>query len=109
VISVNAAHYIRKLFKSLEAFGRKPPEKSIVQKVVNAYELLGMEDEKERVMQKYSDLLSQTRKEADEKKKSRKAKSTKNKSSGNWFQFRLLQLCVNFFSFLFFFLTFFTF
>lgn len=71
-----------KLFKSLEAFGRKPPEKSIVMKVVNAYEILGMVDEKERVMQKYSDLLSQTRKEADAKKKPKNSKSGKIKSSG---------------------------
>ncbi|KAL8170348.1 hypothetical protein V2J09_022152 [Rumex salicifolius] len=71
-----------KLFKGLEAFGRTPPEKSIVQKVVNAYEILGMASEKERVMQKYSNLLSQTRKEADHKKKSKKSKPIKIKSPG---------------------------
>ena len=49
-----------KLFKSLEAFDRKPPEKSIVQKVADAYELLGMVDDKEKLLDKYADLLSRT-------------------------------------------------
>ncbi|KAK6161385.1 hypothetical protein DH2020_004766 [Rehmannia glutinosa] len=46
-----------KLFKGLEAFDRKPPEKSIVQKVADAYELLGLPEEKERVLEKYKDLF----------------------------------------------------
>lgn len=46
-----------KLFNGLEAFGRKPPEKSIVQKVANAYELLGLPEEKERILEKYKDLF----------------------------------------------------
>ncbi|KAK6121548.1 hypothetical protein DH2020_044709 [Rehmannia glutinosa] len=46
-----------KLFKGLEAFDRKTPEKSIVQKVADAYELLGLPEEKERVLEKYKDLF----------------------------------------------------
>ena len=45
------------LFKGLESFDRKPPEKSIVRKVSNAYELLGLPEEKERVMEKYKNLF----------------------------------------------------
>ncbi|PIN25064.1 hypothetical protein CDL12_02199 [Handroanthus impetiginosus] len=46
-----------KLFKGLEAFDRKPPEKSIVKKVADAYELLGLNEEKERILEKYKDLF----------------------------------------------------
>ncbi|CAH9103833.1 unnamed protein product [Cuscuta epithymum] len=49
-----------KLFKGLEAFGRKPPEKSIVQKVADAYEMLGLSKDKECVMEKYKDLFTET-------------------------------------------------
>lgn len=51
-----------KLFKGLEAYGRHPPHKSIVQKVASAYEALGMIDDKERVLEKYSDLFIVERK-----------------------------------------------
>ncbi|KAL2506651.1 Pentatricopeptide repeat (PPR) superfamily protein [Abeliophyllum distichum] len=47
-----------KLFKGLEAFDRKPPEKSIVQKVADAYEMLGLPEEKERILEKYKDLFT---------------------------------------------------
>ncbi|KAK4482816.1 hypothetical protein RD792_009986 [Penstemon davidsonii] len=49
-----------KLFKGLEAFDRKPPEKSIVQKVADAYEMLGLVEEKERILEKYKDLFFET-------------------------------------------------
>lgn len=49
---------MRKLFKDLEAFDRKPPEKSIVQRVADAYEMLGLLEEKERVLEKYNDLFT---------------------------------------------------
>ncbi|GMH09666.1 hypothetical protein Nepgr_011507 [Nepenthes gracilis] len=71
----NMLESLVKLFKDLEAFDRKPPEKLIVRKVANAYEILGLIDEKERILEKYSDLFNETRKEA--KKKSKKAKSLK--------------------------------
>ncbi|KAL3585695.1 hypothetical protein D5086_012562 [Populus alba] len=37
---------LENLIKGLEAFDRKPPEKSIVQKVADAYEMLGLLEEK---------------------------------------------------------------
>ncbi|KAB1225402.1 hypothetical protein CJ030_MR1G019284 [Morella rubra] len=64
-----------KLFKDLEAFDRKPPEKSIVQKVADAYELLGLLEEKERVLEKYNDLFAENK----SLMKSRKAPSKKKK------------------------------
>ncbi|CAL0314298.1 unnamed protein product [Lupinus luteus] len=43
-----------RLFKGLEAFDRKPRDKAIIQKVANAYEMLGLLQEKEKVLVKYS-------------------------------------------------------
>lgn len=34
-----------KLFKNLEAYDRKPTDQSVVQKVANAYEILGRPDD----------------------------------------------------------------
>ncbi|GLU18501.1 hypothetical protein SLE2022_347980 [Rubroshorea leprosula] len=68
-----------KLFRGLEAFDRKPPEKSIVQKVANAYELLGFLDEKERVLEKYKDLFTVTEKDH---MKSKRSSSKKKKNEG---------------------------
>ncbi|KAL2348138.1 hypothetical protein Fmac_002138 [Flemingia macrophylla] len=48
-----------KLYKGLEAFDRKPRDKSIIQKVANAYEMLGLVQEKERVLEKYSYLFTE--------------------------------------------------
>ncbi|ONK78319.1 uncharacterized protein A4U43_C02F17210 [Asparagus officinalis] len=52
-----------KLFKGLESYERRPPYKSIVQKVADAYEMLGILEEKNRVLEKYSDLFSDAPKE----------------------------------------------
>ena len=46
----------------MEAFDRKPPEKSIVQRVADAYEMLGLLEEKERVLEKYKDISTKTEK-----------------------------------------------
>ncbi|KAF7828392.1 pentatricopeptide repeat-containing protein [Senna tora] len=43
-----------RLFRGLEAFDRKPRDKLIIQKVANAFEMLGLLQEKERVLEKYS-------------------------------------------------------
>ncbi|KAJ8558438.1 hypothetical protein K7X08_005204 [Anisodus acutangulus] len=51
---------LTKLFKGLEAFDRKPPDKSIVQKVADTYEVLGSLDEKDRLLEKYKDLFTET-------------------------------------------------
>ncbi|XP_071729677.1 pentatricopeptide repeat-containing protein At4g18975, chloroplastic-like [Rutidosis leptorrhynchoides] len=49
-----------KLFKRLEAFDRKPRDKKIVKKVGDAYEVLGLIEEKERVLKKYKSLFDET-------------------------------------------------
>ncbi|XWS33129.1 hypothetical protein CRYUN_Cryun22dG0052300 [Craigia yunnanensis] len=58
----NMLENLVKLFKGLEAFDRKPPEKSIVQRVADAYEILGLLEEKERVLEKYKDISTKTEK-----------------------------------------------
>lgn len=63
-----------KLFKDLESYDRKPPDKHIVQTVADAYELLGMLDEKEKVVMKYSNLLLSTASEEKSRRSSRKKK-----------------------------------
>lgn len=60
------------LFKGLESFDRKPQEKSTVQKVSNAYELLGLTEEKERILEKYKNLLARS-----SNKKTKKTSSPK--------------------------------
>ncbi|XP_056692916.1 pentatricopeptide repeat-containing protein At4g18975, chloroplastic isoform X2 [Spinacia oleracea] len=75
----NMLEHLVKLFRRLEAFHRKPPEKSIVQKVADAYELLGLVDDKERLLLKYADLLSKNRDES--KMKSNRVKSRKKETS----------------------------
>ncbi|XP_042500531.1 pentatricopeptide repeat-containing protein At4g18975, chloroplastic [Macadamia integrifolia] len=54
----NMLERLVKLFKGLEAFDRKPPDKSVVQKVADAYELLGLPDEKKRILEKYDHLFT---------------------------------------------------
>ncbi|KAK9699475.1 hypothetical protein RND81_08G175900 [Saponaria officinalis] len=63
-----------KLFKGLEAFDRKPPDKLIVQKVADAYDLLGLIDEKEKLLEKYDYLMNRKPKECDKKPKRVKSK-----------------------------------
>ena len=48
-----------KLFKDLETYGLKPTDKNIVRKVADAYELLGLPDERKRVFGKYKSLFSE--------------------------------------------------
>lgn len=66
----------KKLFKGLEAFDRKPRDKLIIDKVANAYEMLGLVTEKERVLEKYSHLFKEER---PTKKRGRKSGVTKKK------------------------------
>ncbi|KAI5649395.1 hypothetical protein M9H77_35400 [Catharanthus roseus] len=56
----NMLQELVKLFKSLEAFDRKPREKTIVQIVANANEMLGLVEEKERILKKYQHLFVDT-------------------------------------------------
>ncbi|KAG0468024.1 hypothetical protein HPP92_017352 [Vanilla planifolia] len=59
----NLMERLVKLFKDIESYGRRPPCKSIVRKVADAYELLGLLEEKKRVMEKYDDLFTSSSKE----------------------------------------------
>lgn len=49
-----------KLFKGMEAFDRKPREKSILRKVTDSYEMLGLPEEKDKVLEKYKNLFTET-------------------------------------------------
>ncbi|ESQ36466.1 hypothetical protein EUTSA_v10007965mg [Eutrema salsugineum] len=70
----NMLQELVKLFKDLESYDRKPPDKHIVQSVADAYELLGMLEEKERVMTKYSNLFLGTASDDNSRRSSRKKK-----------------------------------
>ena len=63
-----------KLFRDLERYDRKPPDKHIVQIVADAYELLGMVEEKERVLEKYSSLFLGAASDEQSRRSSRKEK-----------------------------------
>ncbi|KAK9076843.1 hypothetical protein SSX86_005177 [Deinandra increscens subsp. villosa] len=56
----NMMEHAVKLFKGLEAFDRKPRDKKIVKTVGDAYEILGLIEEKERVLEKYKSLFNET-------------------------------------------------
>lgn len=75
----NMLEKLVKLFKGLESFNRKPPDKKIVQKVANAYELLGHLEEKDRVLDKYKDLFTVKEKSS---RKSKNSSSKKDRNSG---------------------------
>ncbi|KAF8111660.1 hypothetical protein N665_0073s0020 [Sinapis alba] len=70
----NMLQELVKLFKDLESYDRKPTDKKIVQSVADAYELLGMLEEKERVLTKYSNLFLGTASDDKSRRSSRKKK-----------------------------------
>ncbi|WJZ87964.1 hypothetical protein VitviT2T_007306 [Vitis vinifera] len=74
----NMLENLVKLFKGLEAFDRKPQDKLVVKKVADAYEMLGLLEEKERIFEKYDYLFTET--VAGKPKKSKKFLSEKKKS-----------------------------
>ncbi|XP_034685966.1 pentatricopeptide repeat-containing protein At4g18975, chloroplastic isoform X4 [Vitis riparia] len=74
----NMLENLVKLFKGLEAFDRKPQDKLVVKKVADAYEMLGLLEEKERIFEKYDYLFTETA--AGKPKKSKKFLSEKKKS-----------------------------
>ncbi|KAJ6846087.1 pentatricopeptide repeat-containing protein [Iris pallida] len=76
----NMLERLVKLFKELESYDRRPPSKSIVRKVADAYEMLGLVDEKDKVLERYSDILSDTTKEC--VKSSRKSSRKNDKKAG---------------------------
>ncbi|KAL5705468.1 hypothetical protein ACHQM5_023766 [Ranunculus cassubicifolius] len=77
----NMLERLVKLFKGLESFDRKPPTKSVVQKVADAYEVLGLLDEKERVLKKYSILFAEKSWKRGPNWKSKKALRAESKKS----------------------------
>ncbi|KAL0884457.1 hypothetical protein Bca101_008438 [Brassica carinata] len=70
----NMLQELVKLFKDLESYDRKPPDKHVVQLVADAYELLGMVEEKERVLAKYNSLFLGTASDDKSRRSSRKKK-----------------------------------
>uniref|UniRef100_A0A0E0MJ23 Pentacotripeptide-repeat region of PRORP domain-containing protein n=1 Tax=Oryza punctata TaxID=4537 RepID=A0A0E0MJ23_ORYPU len=61
-----------KLFKNLEACGRKPPSKDIVRKVEDTYEMLGLVEEKKELLEKYKELFDKP--SSNDRKKGRQFK-----------------------------------
>ncbi|XP_065039748.1 uncharacterized protein LOC135584157 isoform X3 [Musa acuminata AAA Group] len=55
----NMLERLVKLFQELEAYDRKPPSKSVVRKVGDAYEVLGLLEKKNKLLEKYNDLFSE--------------------------------------------------
>ncbi|KAK1286887.1 Pentatricopeptide repeat-containing protein [Acorus calamus] len=49
-----------KLFRDIESYDRKPTDKLIVQKVADAYELLGLPEDKKRISEKYDYLFNES-------------------------------------------------
>lgn len=84
----NMPERLVKLFKGLEAFDRKLPQKAVVQKVADAYELLGLVEDKNRVLEKYNSLFTETwrghpknSKKASRKKAKESAENNKTRAS----------------------------
>ncbi|GJN28435.1 hypothetical protein PR202_gb16558 [Eleusine coracana subsp. coracana] len=69
------------LFKELEACGRKPPSKDIIWKVEDAYEVLGLQEEKKALLDKYKDLYNKPSRN-DRRKGSKSRNTEMNKTSG---------------------------
>lgn len=55
----NMLERLVKLFQSLESVGRKYPTKSIVRKVADTYVVLGLLEEKNKLLEKYNKLFSE--------------------------------------------------
>ncbi|VVA89971.1 unnamed protein product [Arabis nemorensis] len=70
----NMLQELIRLFKDLESYDRKPPDKHILQTVADTYELLGNLEEKERVLTKYSNLFLGTTSDDKSRRSSRKKK-----------------------------------
>nr|CAB3459209.1 unnamed protein product [Digitaria exilis] len=77
----NRLERLVKLFKELEACGRKPPSKDIIRKVEDAYEMLGLLEEKKALLEKYQDLYNKPSRD-DRKKGSKSKRVDMNKTGG---------------------------
>ncbi|CAM0874428.1 unnamed protein product [Alopecurus aequalis] len=67
-----------KLFQNLEACGRKCPSKEYIRKVEDAYEMLGLLEEKKGLLEKYKDLYNKP--PVSDRKKGRQFKKAKKKA-----------------------------
>ncbi|KAJ3680990.1 hypothetical protein LUZ60_015479 [Juncus effusus] len=66
------------LFRGLESYGRKPPNKNIVRKIADAYEMLGLSEEKDKLLAKYSYLSDDSSYQHKRKKNNKSKKTVKN-------------------------------
>lgn len=79
----NMPERLIKLFNDLEMFNRKPPEKAVIEKVAAAYESLGLQEERERVLEKYQSLFTASPNSRSKKKKGKtKLKNVGDKNAG---------------------------
>ncbi|KAG0519885.1 hypothetical protein BDA96_08G025000 [Sorghum bicolor] len=80
----NRLDRLMKLFKELEACGRKPPSKDIIRKVEDAYEMLGLLEEKKVLLDKYKDLYNKpSRNDRKKSSKSKKIETDKTSADGS--------------------------
>ncbi|KAH9318166.1 hypothetical protein KI387_019935, partial [Taxus chinensis] len=79
----NMPERLIELFNDLEMYNRKPPDKTIIKTVADAYELLGLEEEQERVLEKYSSLFKESSNNRSKKKKERKEKDSDGENTGD--------------------------
>ncbi|KAL6640525.1 hypothetical protein ACP70R_008875 [Stipagrostis hirtigluma subsp. patula] len=83
-----------KLFKELEACGRKPPSKDIIRKVEDAYEILGLLEEKKALLDRYKDLYNKPSR--NDRKKGPKSKKTEmNKTAADGSKQRKMETSEN--------------
>ncbi|KAL6597460.1 hypothetical protein ACP70R_046900 [Stipagrostis hirtigluma subsp. patula] len=83
-----------KLFKELEACGRKPPSKDIIRKVEDVYEMLGLLDEKKALLDRYKDLYNKPSR--NDRKKGPKSKKTEmNKTAADGSKQRKMETSEN--------------
>lgn len=69
----NMPEKLIKLFNDLEMQNWKPPDKAVIKKVADTYEILGLHDEQERVLKKYESLFIASSKTGSKKKKGKRS------------------------------------
>ncbi|KAK1264614.1 Pentatricopeptide repeat-containing protein [Acorus gramineus] len=76
----NMLQRLVKLFRDIESYDRKPTDKLIVQKVADAYELLGLPEDKKRILEKYDYLFNESSRLHFKKSKKKFGKKSANAS-----------------------------
>lgn len=69
----NMPEKLIKLFSDLEMQNWKPPDKAVIKKVADTYEILGLQDEQEKVLKKYEILFTASSKTGSKKKKGKRS------------------------------------